>query len=244
MAVQTDSGPFSGLDPAVKELEFKVTVLAREVRKVEAELKRVRVVPVRRRVYFYDTLDLELATQNLFLRGRVTEGDDDDSTVKLRPVPDEGVPAIWKPTGFEWQADIVGSRQAPSLKLDNKPEPGRVARVASGDLKPSKLFDKDQEAIVEAAGAKLDDLRVLGPIDARKWVLPADVLPPFKLCVEEWSRPDANRFFELSFKAKRAQADKAQHDFRALLEGLGIDSNGSKRPKTLKVLRFFADWLR
>ena len=248
MAVQAEPGPFSGLDPAVKELEFKVTVLAREVRKVEAELKRLRVFPVRRRVYFYDTLGLDLAKQKLFLRGRVTEDDDDDSTVKLRPVPDDGVPANWHATGgFEHEADVVGSRLAPSLKLEHKPDPGRVAQVASGDLDLSKLFNDEQEAIIEAAlpaGTKLDDLKVLGPVDARKWVLPADVLPPFKLSVEEWSRPDANRFLELSFKAQRVNGERAQQAFHALLDRLVIGHEGNKDPKTLLVLQVFAEWLR
>src|SRR5688500_5655213 len=176
MAVQTEPGPFGGLDSTIKELEFKVTVLRGEERKVQRELERTRAYPVRRRVYFYDTPDLDLAAQRLFLRGRVTEEDDDDSTVKLRPLPDLGVPALWEATGgFEIEADVVGSRQVPSLKLEHKPDPGRVAKVAGGDLKPRKLFNDEQEAIIEAAlpaGVELDDLRVLGPVDARKWVLP------------------------------------------------------------------------
>jgi hypothetical protein len=252
MAAHSEPGAFSGLDLAVEALEFKVTVRAEDERKVEAELRRLRVFPVRRRVYFYDTLDLDLAAQKLFLRGRVTEGDDDDSTVKLRPVPDDGVPAIWTATGgFEYEADVVGPRLAPSLKLEHMPDPGRVAQVASGDLALRKLFNKEQEAIIEAAlpdGTTLDDLRVLGPIDARKWALPADVLPPFEVCVEEWSRPDAYRFLELSFKAHRFQAEQAQQAFHALLDRLGIGPEGAKNPKnnpkTLRVLEFYADWLR
>ena len=244
MAVQTEPGPFSGLDPAIKELEFKVTVLRGEERKLQRELKRTRVYPVRRRVYFYDTPDLDLAAQKLFLRGRVTEGEKDDSTVKLRPVPDLGVPALWETTGgFEFEADVVGSRQVPSLKLGHEPDPGRVAKVASGALKPRKVFNDEQEAIIKAAGTDPDDLQVLGPIDARKWVLPADVLPPYELCVEEWSLPDASRFLELSFKAQRVNGERAQEAFHALLDRLGIGHEGDKA-KTERVLKFLAAQLR
>lgn len=249
MAVQTEPGPFSGLDPAIKELEFKVTVLRGEERKLQRELKRTRTRPVRRRVYFYDTPGLDLAAQKLYLRGRETEGDDDDqSTVKLRPLPDTGVPAPWQATkGIELSADVVGSRQVPSVKLDRDVELGRVAQVASDDLELSKLFNKEQEAIIEAAlprKTKLDDLQVLGPIYARKWELPADILPPYGLCVEEWSLPDASRFLEISFKAQRVNGARAQQAFHALLDRLKIGHDGDPDPKTLNALEFFADDMR
>jgi hypothetical protein len=227
-------------------LEFKVTVLRGEERKLQAELKRLRVQPVRRRVYFYDTRGLDLAAQKLFLRGRETEGDDDQSTVKLRPLPEAGVPAHWQ-GDVELSADVVGPKQVPSLKLDRKLDPGEVAAAASRDLELSKLFDKEQEAIIEAAlprDTKLDDLEVLGPIHARKWDLPADVLPPYELCVEEWSLPDASRFLEISFKADRVEGARAQQAFHALLDRLEIGHDGDPDPKTLNALEFFADWLR
>jgi hypothetical protein len=243
MAVHAEPGPFSGLDPAIKELEFKVTVLRGEEPKLQAELKRLRVRPVRRRVYFYDTRGLDLAAQKLFLRGRETDGDDDQSTVKLRPLPEAGLPAHWQ-GDVELSADVVGSKQVPSVKLDRKLDPGEVAR---GDLELSKLFNKAQEAIIAAAlpaGTKLDDLEVLGPIHARKWDLPADVLPPYELSVEEWSLPDASRFLEISFKAQRVDGERAQAAFHALLDRLEIGHDGDPDPKTLNALEFFAEWLR
>jgi hypothetical protein len=244
MAVQREPGPFNGLDPAIKELEFKVTVLRGEERKLQAELKRLHVRPVRRRVYFYDTPDLDLAAQKLYLRGRETEGDDDQSTVKLRPLPEAGVPAQWQ-GDIELSADIVGSKQVPSVKLDRKNDPGEVAAAASDDLELSKLFNKEQEAIIAAAlpaGIKLDALEVLGPIDARKWDLPADVLAPYELCVEEWSLPDASRFLEISFKTQRVNGARAQQAFHGLLDRLKIGHEGDPDPKTLNALKFFADF--
>jgi hypothetical protein len=248
MAVQAQPGPFDALDAAIKELEFKFTALPDEEDKVEALLKGARVVPIRRRVYFFDTLELALAEQDLFVRARVTEHDDDESTVKLRPLPDTGVPAVWKKSGFEIEADVVGSTPSASIKLEDKPEPGRIEKVASDD-KPalSKLFNKKQEAIIKDAlprGTKLDDLKVLGPIDARKWELPADILPPYELCVEEWSLPDASRFLELSFKAQRVNGERALQAFTALLGRLKIGPEGDPDPKTRNALEFFRDWLR
>jgi uncharacterized protein YjbK len=245
MAIQTEPGLFDALDPEVTALEFKVTVRRGEERKVEAELKRTRATRVRRTVYFYDTLDRDLAAQHLFLRGRVTEDDDDQSTIKLRPLPASGVPAHWRVPKLEIEADVVGAELIPAVKIDRKLDPGRIVDVANKILEPSKLFNDHQEAIIKAAGIELNHLQVLGPIDARKWTLPDDTLPPYEVCVEEWSLPDASRFLEISFKLEDvSEAESALKEFHGLLDRLKIGYEGDPRPKTLIALKFFADRLR
>ena len=115
------------------------------------------------------------------LRARVTDGDDDDSTVKLRPLPLPDVPARWSATdGVRIELDVVGRKQVPSAKLDGKPDRGEIEQVEQGGWGLSKLFSKAQEAVVEdelPSGTSLDDLEVLGPVDARKWELPARGVP-------------------------------------------------------------------
>jgi len=86
------------LDGAIQRLEFKVTALPPEEAKVHAELRRAGVDPARRKVYFYDTPELALFARDLALRARVTAGDEDDSTVKLRPLPLPDIPARWSAT--------------------------------------------------------------------------------------------------------------------------------------------------
>ena len=141
------------------------------------------------------------------LRARVTDGDDDDSTVKLRPLPPRKVPPRWKKDGGRVELDVVGKKQVPSAKLDGEPERGEIEQVEHGALKLSKLFTEAQEAIVARAtsGTALNDLAVLGPVDARKWDLPPEYFP-HKLSVEEWSLPDGTRFVELSFKVAPGEA--------------------------------------
>ena len=97
MATHTEARGFGELDPAIQKLEFKVTVLPPEEPKVQAELRRAEN-PARRKVYFYDTPELALLAKDLVLRARVTDGDDDDSTVKLRPLPLPNIPARWSAT--------------------------------------------------------------------------------------------------------------------------------------------------
>ena len=76
MATDVEGGSYSELDPPITKLEFKVTVLASEEAKVQAELQRAGVHPAARKVYFYDTPELALFAKDLVLRARVTDGDE------------------------------------------------------------------------------------------------------------------------------------------------------------------------
>jgi len=247
MATDTGAGSFSELDPAIQKLEFKVTVLPAEEPKVQAELRRVGVNPARRKVYFYDTPELALFDKDLVLRARVTDGDDDDSTVKLRPLPLSNIPARWSATdGVRIELDVVGNKQVPSAKLDGEPDRGEIEQVEHGVLKLSKLFNKAQEACVAdvlPSATSLNDLAVLGPVDALKWDLPPEAFP-HKLSVEEWSLPDGPHFVELSFKVAPDEAASAKQAFHSLLDRLNIGHNGDPDAKTPKVLKFFAERLR
>ena len=110
-------------------------------------------------------------------------------------------------------------------------------------LQLSKLFTKAQEAIVAdelPSGTSLNDLAVLGPVDARKWELPPETFP-HELSVEEWSLPDGTHFVELSFKVAPDEADGAERAFHSLLDRLEIGHDGDPDPKTARVLKFFAE---
>ena len=244
MPAQPEAAGLSELDPAIQKIEFKVTVLPAEEPNVQAELRKAGVHPARRKVYFYDTPKLALFANDLVLRARVTDGDDDDSTVKLRPLPLPNIPAGWTATdGVRIEVDVVGNKHVPSAKLDGAPDRGEIEQVEHGALKLDKLFTKAQEALVADAlpsGASLNDLAVLGPIDARKWDLPPQTFP-HKLAVEEWSMPDGTHFIELSFKVAPDEAQDAQRAFHALLDRLEIGHEGDPDPKTARVLKFFTE---
>jgi hypothetical protein len=243
VAALPDMGNLSKLDPAIDRVEFKLTVLAPEEPRVQAVLRSAGVEPMRRKVYFYDTPELDLYKRNLVLRARVTDGDDDDSTVKLRPLPRRKIPR-WKKDGVRIELDVVGKRHAHSAKLDGKPERGRIEQVEEGALALSKLFSAAQEAVIQrkANGTKLNDLAVLGPVDARKWDLPPETFP-HKLSVEEWLLPDGTHFIELSFKATPDEAVAAERAFHTLLDRLEIGHDGDPNPKTPRVLKILAERL-
>ena len=247
MPTHTEAGRFGELDPSIQKLEFKVTVLPPEEPKVQAELRSAGVDPARRKVYFYDTPELALFARDLVLRARVTDGDDDDSTVKLRPLPLPDIPARWIATdAVRIELDVVGKKLVPSAKLDGEPDRGEIEQVERGALEVSKLFTKAQEALVAdelPSATSLNDLVVLGPVDARKWDLPPETFP-HRLSVEEWSLPDGTHFIELSFKVTPDEAPAAERAFHALLDRLEIGHDGDPDPKTPRVLKFFAERLR
>jgi hypothetical protein len=247
MATPAEAGRQHQLDPAIQKVEFKVTVLPAEEPQLRAELESAGVSPAARRVFFYDTPELDLLGKDLALRARVTKGDDDDSTVKLRPLPLPAIPAGWSTTdGVRIELDVVGAKRVASAKLDGEPDAGEIERVEQGALKLSKLFSKAQEALIAdrmPPGVSLDELAVLGPVAARKWELPPERFP-HKLAAEEWSLPDGSHFLEISFKVAPGEADGAERAFHALLDRLNIGHDGDPDPKTPRVLRFFAEQLR
>jgi hypothetical protein len=80
-------------------VEFKHTLVAADERKLPLIFRDALKRPKRRKVYFYDTRKLELYNgSGLVLRARVTQGDEDDSTVKVRPASLEGG-AHWREIG-------------------------------------------------------------------------------------------------------------------------------------------------
>jgi hypothetical protein len=247
MAATAGIGDLGDLPKDIGEVEFKYTLAAGDVDKVPGVFRRALKHPQRRKVYFFDTSKLELyRKRRLVLRARVTQGDDDDTTVKVRPASlKRGAP--WrKVDGVEVELDVSGRGPMCSAKLEDNPRHGEVEHVEDEQRPIRSLFSREQKALVKAYAPKrvrLDDLKVLGPVDARKWVFDDLDGFPYKLCIEEWSLPDTTRFIELSIKVKRKEAKQAEAAFHALLKRLGVKSAKRQEQKTPLVLEFFADRL-
>jgi hypothetical protein len=247
MAVHTDAADLAHLDPAIQKVEFKLTALAGDEAKVQALLQRSGGQPQRRKVYFYDTKGRALYDKDLVLRARVTQGDDDDSTVKLRPVDLADDQASWRQIdGIRIELDVVGDEQVRSAKLDGEPNRGEIEEVAAKQRPVASLFSGKQEQLIAdyaPDGISLDELEVLGPVDAHKWDLDNPEGFPHTLSIEEWSLPDATHFIELSFKVSPDEAKDAHTAFRALLIRLDVKLAGDQTAKTPRVLKYFADRL-
>src|SRR5918994_314241 len=110
-------------------VEFKHTLVAVDEDKLPLVFGEALRQPQRRKVYFYDTRKLELYEAGLVLRARVTQGDDDDSTVKVRPASLKG-DAPWREIdGVEVELDVSGKGPMCSAKLEGRPEHGEVEGV-------------------------------------------------------------------------------------------------------------------
>jgi uncharacterized protein YjbK len=220
-------------DPGPSRYELKVTVFPDEEPVVRAAIEDQHAEMSQREVYFYDTPELALKAGKLFLRARTTEGDDPDSTVKLRPLAGAFPPA-WQGNGdVRHEVDVIGEREVPSLKLDR--EHGKIDAGDVGGHDAKRLFDAAQEGLVPV---DWDDIVAFGPIHAHLWELEYAELPE-KLAVEEWTVSGGPHFVELSFKVKPGELAAAKQAFHALLDELKIDRKG--RPaKTEIVLDHFA----
>ncbi|MDA0181699.1 hypothetical protein OJ997_15440 [Solirubrobacter phytolaccae] len=233
------------LSKDIDGVEFKYTLETADEAKVPEFFGGVLGRPKRRKVYFYDTRKLKLFNAGLVLRARVTQGEDDDSTVKVRPASlDRHAP--WREgKGVVVELDVSGKGPMCSAKGEGTPKHGHAEAVEAGRRPVGALFSSQQEKLLHlyAKGVKLDELKVLGPVDARKWELDKLDGFPYTLCVEEWTLPDTTRFIELSIKADRKDAPRAKAAFDKLLRRHKITVVKGKEQKTPLVLKFFADRL-
>src|SRR5262245_21755594 len=131
-------------------VEIKVTV------RPDQELKALRALELNedsaevRVVYFYDTRRLDLYNAGVALRARLVKGDDDDSTVKFRPVEEGKIDKKWRETkGFKLEADSVGTKVVCSASLTTRQKRDEIDDVARGRRDVEKLFTGDQRRFLE-----------------------------------------------------------------------------------------------
>jgi hypothetical protein len=229
-------------DPEVEAVELKITVREEQEGPARRALELDEVAPEARRVYFFDTQDLDLVKAGLVLRARVIRDAADDSTVKLRPVvPDRIEERFKRMEGFEIELDAVGDTLTCSAKLGAGQRRDEIDEVAAGTRPLRRLFSEDQERLIDAyapRGVDWAELSVLGPIQVRKWELEPKGFP-HEVTVEEWVLPDGSNLIELSIKVEPGDAGEAGRDFDAFLRKREIDPEGDQQTKTRTALSYF-----
>jgi hypothetical protein len=197
-----------------------------------------------RQVFFFDTPDLTLSKAGVVVRARRIQDAAADTTVKLRPVvPDELPKPLRKNPSFTIEVDAIpggficsGSLKGTSTNTDVRASiggPGRRIR---------KLFSPDQRALFAEhapVGLTLDDLSVLGPINALKL---KTVPKPFgrKVAVELWNYPDGSRILELSTKCLPSEAFHVAAEVTARMAANDLTLSGKQQTKTQAALRYFS----
>ena len=240
--VSTTSSARAGMSE-MDACEIKVTVRPDQELRAERAMELNEDTADVRVIYFYDTPDLDLFKAGVALRARLVKGDNDDSTVKFRPVEAGQVPDAWKKsTGFKLEADCVGERVVCSASLTNIQGRDEIDAVAKGKRPIEKLFSLEQEKFLGTfykGRFDFSKLRVMGPIRVLRWKSKHKGFP-HELTTEEWRLPDGNDLVELSIKVPPDDAVEAQKTFDAHLRELGIDPEGAQETKTRTALEYFA----
>jgi hypothetical protein len=239
----TSPTPEEGALAAMDAVEIKVTI------RPDQELCAVRAMEVNedtadvRLVYFYDTPALDLFNAGVALRARLVKGDDDDSTVKFRPVDPATISKDWQRlNGFKLEADCVGDRMVCSASLTELQQRDEIDEVAKGKRAIDKLFSKDQERFLSEfykGPVDFGKLRVMGPIRVLRWKLKQQTIP-HELTVEEWRLPNGEDLVEVSIKVPPEEAPQARNEFDKHLRELGLDPQGAQETKTRTALEYFA----
>ena len=169
------------------------------------------------------------------LRVRKVDGDDDDSTVKLRPVDPAALGEHWLAhDGLEIEMDRVGQREVVSAKLSEVQDRGEIDDAVGGRRALRKLFSQDQERLIAdfgPAGVAWEQLTVMGPIGVSKWKIDVDRFEE-AIVVERWQLPDGSDLVELSTKSEPQHASSTAEDFRTHLRELGLAIDGDQQTKT------------
>jgi len=230
------------IDPAIGAVEIKITARIDDEELALRLMKQSGEDPKTRTIYFFDTPKLELFDAGLVLRARKTKDDEDDSTVKLRPVDPARIPLDWTKTeGFAIELDRVGDQEVVSAKLSAPQATGEIDDAVAGGRPLRKLFSADQERLIAEFGPAevgWDALTVMGPIDVRKWKVEFEDFE-HEVVAERWKLPDGSDLVELSIKVEPGQATGAAEEFTAFLENRGLDVGGDQKTKTRGALAFF-----
>jgi hypothetical protein len=194
-----------------------------------------------RQVFFFDTPDLALNQTGIVARARRTQGDQDDSVIKLRPVvPEELSDEVRKSKGFVVEVDAMPGGYVCSGSF--KGETAEVREAVAGGRPLHKLFSKQQRAFFEQHapdGIELDDLSILGPVTVLKLKTSPQGYDR-KLAVELWMYPDGSRILELSTRCKPGEAFQVAAEARAFLSGRGVNLAGKQETKTRAALEYFS----
>ena len=199
-----------------------------------------------RQVFFFDTPALTLSDAGVVVRARRIQDSAADTVVKLRPVvPDEIPSELRTDPNFGVEVDAIPGGFVCSASLAGTTTNAEVWDVLDGRRPIRKLFSKAQRRYFEdhaPKGVGLDDIKLLGPVNALKLKFKPKELPR-KLAVELWFYPNGSRILELSTKCAPAETFQVADETREYLSARGIDLTAEQQTKTKSALQYFSKLL-
>ena len=185
--------------------------------------------PRMRRVYYFDTPDLELHRRGVIVRARVTDIRGEDVAVKVRhPAPER----LRCPNGLAVELHALPLETAWSASRRRRLRSGTIERALVRHRPVRHLLGKRQRALLASlAGEEIDvdNLLVLGPVQV---VRLRSGSAKERIGVEGWVLPDGSRIVEVSAKCHPARSCSAAARFRDLIRAHGIDLAGQQSTKT------------
>jgi hypothetical protein len=195
------------------------------------------------RVYYLDTEDRTLHRQGVVVRVRSIARGPDDSVVKLRPVSPGAIPAALRHSRqFVVEVDAMPGSFVCSGALKARLGAHDVERAMARRRPLRALFSGLQLKLLAARlprQAGIDDLAILGPVDARRCKL-VPVGLDRALLVEQWTFPDDSRILELSTRCRPDAILPVAARMAAVLHAHGVDLTGPQQTKTHATLDFFS----
>src|SRR5687767_2385705 len=132
-----------GLIKGADSVELKLTIPDSDQRSTVQSLKLDPLDAYVRQVVFFDTPNLDLDKAGVVVRARRSQGRDDDSVVKLRPVvPDRLSEEVRAEEGFGVEVDAMPGGFVCSCSFKASRKAGRVWEALQGERRISKLFSK------------------------------------------------------------------------------------------------------
>src|SRR5436190_8808786 len=126
----------------VGSVELKMNVPS-EQRMALRQLKVDALKGNLREVVFFDTPDLALYKNGVVLRGRRTQGRDDDSVVKLRPcLPSDLPKEVRNSSNLKVEMDITSASHVVSASLKGGRSAGTLTEVLAGRTDLARFFSK------------------------------------------------------------------------------------------------------
>jgi hypothetical protein len=224
-------------------VELKLTIPDAHRRATVAALQMDPLDAQIRQVFFFDTPDLSLDRHGLVVRARRTQGRDDDTVIKARPVVPSQVPAeVRRSKNLVVELDAMPGGFVCSASMKGTVATGSVRDVLAGKRPLRKVYSKEQRAFFNAHApdhVELDDLSVLGPITVLKLKFNPEGYAG-RLVAELWFYPDGTHILELSTKSAPDTAFQVAAEVRAFLHSQGVSLAGDQQTKTRTALEFFA----
>jgi hypothetical protein len=236
-------GRVGNLVAGADSVEVKATIAHERIKRGLKHLGLDKSDAERRLIYFFDTPKLALFRAGIVVRARRVIGREHDSTIKIRPVRPNNVPAKWrKDNGFKIEADASENGIVLSASLTKPVAKGMIKNVEKDKRALASLLAKTQELfLAEMATIRYDlaELAALGPMEAWCWKFSHEGLP-WPVSGELWKRGDGATILEVSTRVPVAQAAVANAGFFAFLAELGAERDNAQQMKTRWALEYYA----